>query len=59
MKSHFINNYDKLLSFIRSKNNEISEQNVNIYCMKTIINYNILEQKLIKTKKIIDSQPII
>lgn len=55
---HFINNYDKLLSFIKSKNNYKSCQEVTIYSMSTEINYSNLENKLIKTKEFIDSKKI-
>ena len=56
IKEHFINNYDKLLTFIQSKTDEKSTQQVSIYSMTTIIDYSSLENKLIKTKQFIDSQ---
>jgi hypothetical protein len=56
IKEHFINNYDKLLTFIQSKTGEKSTQQVSIYSMTTIIDYSSLENKLIKTKQFIDSQ---
>jgi ubiquitin-conjugating enzyme E2 Z len=55
MKTHFINNYDKLLEYIKSKNTNISFETVAIYQMYITIDYATLEQKLIKTKEIIDS----
>lgn len=55
MKKHFIDNYDKLYNYIKSKKNEVSTQHVSIYNMTTKIDYNYLEHKLIETKTIIDS----
>jgi ubiquitin-protein ligase len=55
MIEQFNNNYDKLIEYVKSQNNEISIQQVKIYNMNTIINYSSLETKLIKTKQIIDS----
>ena len=55
MKQLFIDNYDKLLSFINSQSKDIFVEIVTIYSMKTAINYSNLENKLIETKKIIDS----
>jgi len=50
MKSTFINNYDKILSFIELNEdiNEISK--VGIYSMNTIINYKKLKDKFVETK---------
>ena len=56
MKEHFTNNYDKLLAFVKNKFSENSRQYVNIYSMDTRIDYNALEDKLVKTKKFIDAQ---
>jgi hypothetical protein len=56
MKTHFINNYDKLLEFIKSKNNNISYEIVHIYQMCTNVDYVTLEKKLIQTKQLIDTQ---
>lgn len=56
MKEHFINNYDKLLAYVKSKSNENSSQYVHIYNMVTNINYSNLEKKLIQAKTFIDSQ---
>ena len=58
MIEQFNNNYDKLLEYVKSQNNEISIQQVKIYDMNTIINYSALETKLIKTKQIIGSETI-
>ena len=59
MKTHFINNYDKLLEYIKSKNSQISIEIVIIYNMTTNIDYVTLEQKLIQTKQVIDSENLI
>jgi ubiquitin-protein ligase len=56
MKTHFMNNYDKLFEHIKSKNSKISSEIVSIYNMCININYYTLEQKLIQTKQIIDSE---
>jgi ubiquitin-conjugating enzyme E2 O len=57
IKEHFINNYDKLLTFIQShKIDQPSTQIVSIYNMNTHIDYSSLEKKLIKTKQFLDSQ---
>jgi hypothetical protein len=57
VKEHFINNYDKLLTFIQShKTDSTSTLVVPIYSMNTHIDYPNLEKKLIKTKQFIDSQ---
>lgn len=56
MKEQFINNYAKLIEYVRSQSKEISIQQVGIYNMTTVINYSTLENKLIETKKIIDSE---
>jgi ubiquitin-protein ligase len=56
MKENFIKNFDKILEFVESKNDERCEQNVKVYNMRTVINYNALKEKLINTKKIIDSE---
>lgn len=58
MKQHFIDNYDKLLSYVKSQSTETEYQKVDIYTMYTSINYHILERKLINTKKIVDSETI-
>ena len=50
MKSTFINNYDKILSFIEL-NEDIDEiSKVAIYSMNTIINYKKLKDKFVETK---------
>ena len=55
MKNNFVNNYDKLLTYVKSKSKEISTYNVGIYNMTTNVDYNNLEYKLIQTKTFIDS----
>ena len=56
MKQHFINNYDKLLEYVKTKHDKISTQIVSIYSMTTQINYVTLHDKLINTKSFIDSE---
>lgn len=56
MKQHFLYNYDKLLTYVQSKNKEASNEIVTIYKMCTYIDYTNLEQKLIQTKIIVDSK---
>ena len=57
IKEQYINNYDKLLTFIQSrKTDEPSNQIVSIYSMNTHIDYSALENKLIQTKLFVDSQ---
>jgi hypothetical protein len=52
----FINNYDKLFTFIQSrKTGEKSNEFVSTYSMNTHIDYYSLENKLIQTKQFIDS----
>jgi ubiquitin-protein ligase len=58
MKQNFINNYDKILDYIKTKSNEKSIQNVGIYRMTTRIDYQTLESKLFQTKQIVDSQTV-
>jgi ubiquitin-protein ligase len=53
MKQHFIDNFDQILSFVKSKNNEISVQQVSLYNMITNIDYCLLEKKLIETKSFV------
>jgi ubiquitin-protein ligase len=55
MKENFFKNYDKILEFVESKKEEKSMQLVDIYAMKTTINYTELKSKLIETKLIIDT----
>jgi ubiquitin-protein ligase len=58
MKENFIKNYDKILEFIEKK--EKTEYNsieyVQIYNMKTLIDYTCLKHKLIDTRAIIDTK---
>lgn len=58
MKQLFINNYEKLLTYVQSKNKEISTQLVSIYNMRIEINYDYLEKKLVKTKELVDSHSL-
>ena len=58
MKQHFIDNYDKLISFVKSQPQDEFVEFVSIYGMKTVINYSYLENKLVEIKQIIDSQSI-
>jgi len=58
MKTHFIHNYDKLLEYIKSKNSQISIEIVSIYNMYINIDYVTLENKLIQTKHLIDSEKV-
>ena len=58
MKQHFIDNYDKLISFVKSQPQDEFIEFVGIYGMKTVINYYYLENKLVEMKQIIDSQSI-
>ena len=56
MKTHFMNNYDKLLEFVKSKNPQISIEIVRRYNMYINIDYATLEKKLIQIKQMIDSE---
>jgi ubiquitin-conjugating enzyme E2 Z len=59
MEKHFLLNYNKLLEFINKKqitNLAPTSISVNLYLMNTSINYSSLKEKLINTKKIIESQ---
>ena len=56
MKTHFMNNYDKLLEFVKSKNPQISIEIVRRYNMYINIDYDTLEKKLIQIKQMIDSE---
>jgi lysophospholipase L1-like esterase len=58
MKTNFIKNYDKILEFIKSQNSKISIEIVSIYNMYINIDYVTLEQKLIQTKQVIDSEKV-
>jgi len=53
MKDSFIKNYEKILHYVKNKKDENSTEIVSIYSMTTIINYDILEKKLIETRKVI------
>lgn len=56
MKENFINNYDKILEFVETKEKTAynTTEYVQIYCMKTEIDYMRLKEKLIQTKTTID-----
>ena len=53
MKENFFKNYDKIIEFVESKNDETGLENVIIYGMTTVINYPNLKDKLIQTKKLV------
>ena len=54
LKENFFKNYDKLLEIVESKKDEKSIEIVEIYAMKTTINYVELKSKLMETKNIIE-----
>jgi ubiquitin-protein ligase len=61
MRENFINNYDNILKFVETKQEETkkeenTKQTVTIYSMVTDINYAILKEKLIDTKHIIEKE---
>jgi ubiquitin-conjugating enzyme E2 O len=56
IKEQFICNYDKLLTYVQSKTTKESIEYVSLYNMTVRINYTDLENKLIETKLVIDSQ---
>lgn len=60
MKEIFINNYNKILEFVETKENTDYNKTeyVPIYCMTTNIDYTYLKQKLINTKTNIDNENI-
>ena len=58
MRQLFLKNYDKIMDFVQSKKDEIGEQIVSIYNMRTIVNYLALKNKLIDTKNIIEQENI-
>ena len=55
MKENFLKNYDKILKFIESNQSNNGERVVNIYSMKTQVDYVILKQKFISVKLIVSS----
>jgi ubiquitin-protein ligase len=55
LKENFLKNYPKILEIVESKMEEKSVEIVEIYAMKTTINYLELKSKLLETKLIIDS----
>jgi hypothetical protein len=58
LKENFFKNYDKLLEIVEHKNDEKSVEIVEIYSMKTNINYYDLKFKLLETKLILDTEII-
>ena len=56
MKESFINNFDKLLEFVESRQGIKCEQVVNVYNMRTAIDYTRLKEKLIDIKAFIVSE---
>jgi ubiquitin-protein ligase len=54
MKENFFKNYDKIIEFVESKNNETGLENVIIYGMTTVINYTNLKDKLIQTNNLLN-----
>ena len=55
MKENFINNYDKLLEFVESKKDVKDTYITTIYAMKTTVDYVELKNKLIETKRIVET----
>jgi ubiquitin-protein ligase len=58
MKEAFYKNYDKILSFVESRENVDEILNVQLYVMRTHIDYNKLKEKLIYTKSFLDSERV-
>jgi ubiquitin-protein ligase len=56
LKENFFKNFDKLLELVEAKKDEKSVEVVDIYSMKTSINYLELKSKLIETKLILDTE---
>lgn len=56
MKESFLNNYDNILEEVEERQSDNSVEFVKIYGMTTAINYSILKQKLVDTRKLIDTQ---
>jgi len=55
MKQQFIKNFDKILEFVESKKEENGVFIVDLYTMKTNINYVELKKKLMETKLTLDN----
>ena len=55
MKENFLKNYDKILEFIESNQSNNGERVVNIYSMRTQVDYVILKDKFINVKLIVSS----
>lgn len=53
MKQDFFKNYDKIMEIVDSKKDEKETQRVQIYDMKTHIDYNRLKKKLIQLKHLL------
>jgi ubiquitin-conjugating enzyme E2 Z len=58
MKEHFLQNYEKIMEIIKTKNGEIKKTFVNIYRMITEINYVRLEEKMIQSRNYVDTLEI-
>ena len=58
LKENFLKNYDKLLEFVEKKKDEKSVEVVDIYIMRTNIDYVELKHKLIETKLIVETTPV-
>lgn len=58
MKENFINNYNKILEFVETKETSVYNpiEYVQVYNMKTSIDYTSLKVKLIQTKTIINNK---
>ena len=58
MKNHFINNYEKILDFVKTKSITTVKyaEILHLYSMNTLIDYQELEKKLINTKNIIENE---
>jgi ubiquitin-protein ligase len=54
LKENFFKNYDKILEKVESKKDEKSVEIVEIYTMKTTINYVDLKSKLLETREILE-----
>ena len=55
MKEHFLKNYDKLLLFVESKKNIKEIESVSLYSMMTVIDYDLLKNKLLMLKDKVDN----
>jgi hypothetical protein len=57
MREQFIKNYDKLLEIVESKKDDTQTYIVQIYSMKTTVDYVRLKDTLIKTKQAVIEMP--